>query len=173
MPLSDIADQTCSVARALSVVGDAWTLMVVRELFLGSRRFDEFQTYTGASPHLLSQRLRALEASGVVERSAYQQRPLRHEYRLTEKGVSLWPLIVALREWGDRWEGAHRRETPPVRMTHRDCQGSIRARHVCEVCAAEVPPQEVKVVMSRAAVSARRAARAERKAPRRVRPAKR
>src|SRR5688572_10462993 len=93
--------------------------MVVRELFLGSRRFDEFLAQTGISPHLLSVRLRELESAGIVERRAYQARPVRHDYRLTPKGVDLWGVVTALRDWGDRWgEWPH---GAPVQVRHTAC----------------------------------------------------
>lgn len=167
MPLSDIATQTCSVARALAAVGDAWTLMVIRELFLGSRRFDEFQAHTGASPHLLSLRLRELEADGIVERQAYQQHPPRHEYRLTSKGVALWPVISALREWGDRWGGRSPAERAPVRVLHRDCGGELHLQQVCGRCEVCVGPKDVDVKLSAAAREARAAQRPVRAAEKR------
>ena len=124
MPLSGIGKQHCSVARTVGLIGDPWTLMVLRELFLGSRRFDQFQVYTGASPHLLSVRLRSLLEAQIVERHAYQERPVRYEYRLTDKGIALWPVITAMREWGDRWNGVA--GTAPARITHKDCGGATR-----------------------------------------------
>ena len=157
MSLSEIGRQTCSVARTVSVIGDPWTLMLLRELFLGSRRFDEFQAYTEASPHLLSVRLRGLVESGIVEMRPYQERPLRHEYHLTEKGIALWPVITALREWGDRWNQAP--GAAPVKVTHRDCGGATRVKHACTACGKEVDARGVNVALSRQARS-ERAARA-------------
>ena len=154
MPLSGIGKQHCSVARTVDLVGDPWTLMVLRELFLGSRRFDDFELYTGASPHLLSLRLRGLVESGIVERRAYQEKPVRYEYHLTEKGVDLWPVMAALREWGDRWNRVP--GAPPARITHRGCGGATKIHQTCADCGKEVGPRGVEVVFSRKA-------RAERK----------
>lgn len=166
MSLSGIGKQTCSVARTVSLIGDPWTLMLLRELFLGSRRFDEFQAYTEASPHLLSVRLRSLVDAGIVETRAYQQRPPRYEYHLTEKGIALWPVITALREWGDRW---NRLPGPaPVRVTHRDCGGATRTTHACARCGEDVDARSVSLALSREA-RAERAARA----PARVRAGRR
>lgn len=170
MSLAGLATQTCSVARALSVVGDAWSLMIVRELFLGSRRFDEFLAHTGISPHLLSVRLRGLEADGIVERRAYQERPLRHEYRLTGKGSDLWPVITALRQWADRWgEWPH---GPPVKVRHRACGHLARAKSVCAACGDEMGPLDVDVVMSPPAREERRRAGTHRGAGAGTRPGK-
>jgi DNA-binding HxlR family transcriptional regulator len=155
MPLSGIGRQTCSVARTIHLIGDPWTLMLLRELFLGSRRFDEFQAYTEASPHLLSVRLRGLVDAGIVEMRAYQERPVRYEYHLTDKGVALWPVITALREWGDRWNklpGA-----APVRVTHRGCGGVTRMKHECSACGQDVDPHGVSVTLSREARRERQA----------------
>jgi len=155
MPLSGIGKQTCSVARTVSLVGDPWTLMLLRELFLGSHRFDEFQAYTEASPHLLSVRLRELVEAEIVEMRAYQERPLRHEYHLTEKGIALWPVITALREWGDRWNRLP--GSPPVRITHRDCGGVTQMKHECKACGEAVDPRAVNVAFSREARGERQA----------------
>ncbi len=160
MSLAGLAAQTCSVARALSIVGDAWALMIVRELFLGSRRFDEFLAHTGISPHLLSVRLRWLEADGIVVRQAYQERPVRHEYRLTRKGLDLWPVITTLRQWADRWgEWPH---GPPVKVRHKACGHLARAKTVCAACGEAIGPLDVEVVMSPPAQEERRRARTRR-----------
>lgn len=147
MSLDSLSSQACSVARALSVVGDAWSLMVVRELFLGSRKFDEILAHTGVSPHLLSVRLKALEADGVIDRRAYQERPVRYEYRLTRKGRDLWPVITALRQWADRWgEWPH---GPPVKVRHKACGHISTTKAVCTHCGEEVGPHDVDVELSR------------------------
>src|SRR5579863_6105036 len=103
MRASELAKMTCTIARSVDAIGDPWTLMIMKELFLGQRRFDDIQTYTGISPHLLSVRLKRLEKHGIVQRSAYQQRPTRYEYRLTERGIDLWPILIAFQDWSARW----------------------------------------------------------------------
>src|SRR5262245_21546765 len=113
-----VSELTCSVARSLSVVGDRWTLLVLRDAFLGVRRFAHFQT-VGLSRHRLADRLKRLVAAGVLERVRYQDRPARFEYRLTEKGRDLYPVIVALTRWGDRWMAGD--DGPPVELIHRGC----------------------------------------------------
>src|SRR3954463_2348161 len=95
-------DQNCSVARALEVLGDRWTLLVIRDAFLGVRRFDDFQRRLGIARNVLADRLARLTDEGMLERVAYQERPVRHEYRLTEKGIDLWPVVVSLLQWGDK-----------------------------------------------------------------------
>src|SRR4051812_30342975 len=94
----------CSIARALEVVGEWWTFLVIREAFLGVTRFEGFQEQLGIARNVLTSRLRALVSKGVLERTKYQERPPRFEYRLTEKGRDLYPVLLALMGWGDRWE---------------------------------------------------------------------
>lgn len=154
MPISDIGKQTCAVARGISVVGDSWTLMVLRELFLGSHRFDELEAQTGISPHLLSVRMRALVDADIVERRPYQQRPPRYEYRLTAKGLDLWPVIMALRAWGDRWHEWP--EGKPVRLRHQACGKRSEPRLVCGACGEPMGPRDVTLEMSPSAAAERR-----------------
>src|SRR5262245_9027633 len=97
----EIGGMTCSVARALSIVGDRWTLLILRDAFLRTRRFEDFQASLNLTRHRLADRLRKLVDAGVLERVRYQERPSRYEYRLTEKGRDLYPVIVSLVRWGD------------------------------------------------------------------------
>lgn len=132
MSRSDLARKVCGVSRTIEIVGDAWTLMILRDMFLGARRFDDLQRQTGCSPHLLSQRLKRLEAEKIVKRRAYSERPLRHEYRLTERGRDLWPVVVALKSWGDRW--LTRPGGAPIELTHRGCGRVTQPRMCCSEC---------------------------------------
>src|SRR3954463_8086860 len=94
--------QVCSVARTLEIVGERWTLLIVRDAFFGVRRFDDFQRSLGIARNVLQGRLERLVEEGILERVRYQERPERFEYRLTEKGLDLWPVVVSLLAWGDR-----------------------------------------------------------------------
>ena len=131
MRWSDVGEARCSVARALAVVGDRWTMLLVREALLGTRRFEDFQANTGASRALVAERLRSLVDEGVLDRVRYQERPERFEYVLTEKGVDLWPVIVALLQYGDRYYAP---DGPPVILRHRDCGGEIDSHRYCAKC---------------------------------------
>jgi DNA-binding HxlR family transcriptional regulator len=93
----------CPVARAGDVIGDRWSMLIVRELFIGNARFDDLQAQTEATPQMLATRLKKLESDGIVERRAYSERPPRFEYQLTQKGTALYPVILALRRWGENW----------------------------------------------------------------------
>ena len=128
----DIGGLTCSVARALSVVGDRWTLLILRDTFLGVRRFEDFERDLGMTRHRLADRLQKLVAHGILERVRYQDRPPRFEYRLSEKGRDLYPVIVSLTRWGDRWMAG--RDGPPVELFHRTCGHRIMPTLACPEC---------------------------------------
>ena len=107
--------QNCSIARALEVVGERWTLLIVRDAFLGLRRFDEFQERLGIARNVLADRLNRLVDEGILERVRYNERPERFEYRLTRKGRDLVPALVSLRQWGDKY----RSERPPTLLRRK------------------------------------------------------
>jgi DNA-binding HxlR family transcriptional regulator len=97
-----LATDWCPVARAVSVIGDRWTMLIVRDCFLGKSRFEEFQKSLGVTRHVLSNRLKRLVEDGVLERNAYSIRPLRYAYRLSEKGRDFAPALVGLKDWGKK-----------------------------------------------------------------------
>ncbi|WP_343047356.1 helix-turn-helix domain-containing protein [Pseudomonas akapageensis] len=104
MPGSNKSVETlCPVARAEDLVGDRWTVLILRELFMGLRRFDEIQAQTGATPQMAATRLKQMEADGLVVRTPYSKRPLRYAYQLSAKGEAFYPVILALRAWGEQW----------------------------------------------------------------------
>ncbi len=137
---SEYKDQNCSIAGALEVVGERWSLLIVRNVFLGLRRFDEIQANLGIARNVLQARLQKLIDQGVVERRLYQERPERYEYRLTEKGLDLWPIVVSLMQWGDRHatpEGG-----PAVLLEHRGCGGRVDEHRICERCGSRIGARE-------------------------------
>ena len=148
MSRSDLSRTTCTVARTIEIVGDAWALMILREMFLGSRRFDELQQLTGASPLILSRRLKRFEAERIVARRPYSQRPPRHEYVLTRKGRDLWPLIMALKSWGDRW--LDRSGPLPVTLRHKSCGQITEPTLVCSACGDPIDAVAVRPDLSAA-----------------------
>jgi DNA-binding HxlR family transcriptional regulator len=111
-------------------------MLIIRDAFLGVRRFDDFQRELGLARNVLADRLARLVDEGVLEKRAYQERPERFEYRLTDKGVDLWPVLVSLMKWGDRHSPAD--GGPPTLILHRDCGGEVNERFVCEKCGADV-----------------------------------
>lgn len=137
-----LAEENCSLARALGVVGDRWTLLILREAFLKVRRFEQFQTRLGVARRVLTERLARLVEDGVLDRVAYQQRPLRHEYRLTQKGLDLYPVVLSLVHWGD----AHCAglDGPPVVHRHRVCGHDFRSVLTCSSCGERVDARDVE-----------------------------
>lgn len=127
-----------SVAAALDVIGDRWVFLVLREAFFGVRRFDEMRRNTGVSPNVLTDRLKKLTEAGVFERVRYGGHKNRYDYRLTEKGRDLYPVIVMLLAWGDRWET----DDPPLELVHRSCGAVLGARVVCGACGEVVTARE-------------------------------
>jgi len=121
----------CSIARTLEVVGEKWALLVVREVFLGNRRFDEMVRRTGGPRDTVAARLRALVASGILERRQYSEHPVRYEYFLTPAGVDLYPVILTLMRWGDQHLNGE--GDPPMILEHR-CGHRLTAQVVCEAC---------------------------------------
>jgi DNA-binding HxlR family transcriptional regulator len=111
----DYEGQNCSIARALEVVGERWTLLIVRDAFLGVRRFDEFQERLGIARNVLADRLNRLVDEGILERVPYSERPERFEYQLTRKGRDLVPALVSLGQWGDKY----RSEKPPTLLRRK------------------------------------------------------
>ncbi|HUH80527.1 MAG TPA: helix-turn-helix domain-containing protein [Solirubrobacteraceae bacterium] len=132
--------QSCSIASALEVIGERWSLLIVRDVFLGLRRFEQIQADLGIARNILQRRLCTLTEQGVLERRRYQDSPPRHEYRLTEKGIDLWPAIVALMQWGDRH--APLPAGPPVLIEHRGCGGAVDEHRICERCGARLSARD-------------------------------
>ncbi|MEW2357437.1 helix-turn-helix domain-containing protein [Spirillospora sp. NPDC029432] len=133
--------QNCSIARSLEVVGDRWTLLVIRSAFDGVRRFDDFQDELGVARNVLTDRLSRLCEEGILRRVRYQERPDRFEYRLTRKGVELWPVIMTLLKWGDRHYAP---AGPPVLVGHAGCPGLITERLTCDHCGRHLEPNDVE-----------------------------
>lgn len=142
MKWSEIADQECSIARALSVVGDTWTMLVIRELFNGNRRFNGLQHETRAPTAILAQRLDNLERDGVVDKRPYSQRSDRFEYRLTDKGRDLYPVLISLMTWGDQWMSADR--PPPVQLRHITCGRPTTPTLRCSSCGDPIDPRDMQ-----------------------------
>ena len=156
MRWNDLNEESCPVARGLSVIGDRWTMLVLRDCFQGVRRFDAFQKRLGITRHVLADRLRKLESAGVLERKQYQERPPRYEYRLTEKGRDLWAVIIALKQWGDRWLGT---DDTPVQITHKACGKVVRPHMTCPDCGERIEAHDAEAQLSHTFELERQAAR--------------
>lgn len=127
------AQTLCPIARAEDIVGDRWTVLVLRELFMRNHRYDEIQAQTGGTPQMVASRLKSLEADGLVVRRAYHERPLRYEYHLSEKGQAFYSVVLALRAWGETWCKSEE-EGLAVRYTHQTCGQPAGLGPLCEHC---------------------------------------
>ncbi|HZD70985.1 MAG TPA: helix-turn-helix domain-containing protein [Actinomycetes bacterium] len=148
--------QVCSIARTLEIVGERWTLLIVRDALLGLRRFEDFQESLGVARNVLADRLRRLVEHGILERVRYQERPERFEYQLTERGQELSTAVLALMHWGDRYLAGP--AGPPRLTEHTGCGGSVVERHVCSRCGRVLEAGEVAVLPGPALTAATRPA---------------
>lgn len=152
MRFEDLAEQPCSISRPLSVLGDRWTFVIVKQSFAGVRRFEDFQASLGISRGRLADRLDRLVTHGILRRAPYRDGGrTRHEYRLTDKGLDLYPVLIALRDWGDRYMAP---DGPPVRYRHAGCTGEARAQVVCDACGAALTARDVAPEAGPGAVAA-------------------
>jgi DNA-binding HxlR family transcriptional regulator len=140
MQRTSFETMNCSVAQCLEVVGEWWSMLIVRDAFLGVRRFDDFQSRLGISRNILATRLTSLVEADVLQKVPYQQRPVRHEYRLTERGLALWPVLTAMREWGDRWAAP---DGAPIEVVHDTCGEVMMLAHTCSTCGEPVDHRAV------------------------------
>ena len=139
----------CSVAQCLEVVGEWWSMLIVRDAFLGVSRFDQFQERLGISRNVLNQRLAHLTRAGVLEKVPYSHHPARYDYRLTGKGRDLWPVLTAMRQWGDRYAAP---AGPPLELVHRGCGHVSNAVLTCSACGRPIGPKDVQAVPGPGAV---------------------
>ncbi len=133
----------CSVAQCLEVIGEWWTMLIIRDTFMGVTRFEDFQRRLGISRNILRDRLASLVDSGVLARVPYSEHPPRDDYKLTQKGRDLWPVITALRQWGDQYAAPN---GPPVEVIHRSCGQASHFDMSCAWCGERVTYRNVQAV---------------------------
>ena len=143
MERKSFADMDCSVAQCLEIVGEWWTMLIIRDAFLGVTRFEDFQKRLGISRNILQQRLATLVEAGVLKRVPYSEHPPRDDYRLTDKGRDLWPVLTAMRQWGDAYAAP---DGPPLEVVHDHCGRAGTQILVCEHCGEPVGPRDVHAV---------------------------
>jgi DNA-binding HxlR family transcriptional regulator len=141
---------SCSIAGALEVVGDGWAILIVRDLGLGLCRYDDLQRSTGIPSTTLAERLKHLEQTGMVERRPYQDNPLRYEYALTRKGREFGLVIMALAQWGDRWDAAGTGD-PPVQFVDRSTGRKVQLKYVDAASGEPVASRNIEVRPGRGA----------------------
>lgn len=142
MTRTDLSAFTCSLARTMGILGDAWSPLILRDAYLGLTRFDDLRRDLGVARNVLTERLDRLVAYGLLERRPYQERQLRHDYVLTDKGRDLVPALMALMAWGDRWTAD---DGPPALLVHRACGESTVPTVCCSACGAPLDAAEVRV----------------------------
>jgi DNA-binding HxlR family transcriptional regulator len=148
MQRTSFRDMSCSIAQCLDVVGEWWSLLLVRDAFLGYSRFDQFQERLGISRNVLNQRLGRLVDEGIFERVPYQQNPVRYDYRLTEKGRDLWNVVGAMRAWGTKWGDAEALAGGEAyRIRHAGCGGALRMQVVCTRCEQDVTSEGAEYLL--------------------------
>ena len=143
MQRTSFSDMACSLARSLDVAGEWWTPLILRDVWLGRRRFDQIQRNLELSRKVLADRLETLVAEGLLERRPYQERPPRHEYLLTPKGEEIIEVLLALIAWGDRWTAEE--AGPPVLLRHEGCGELVEARVTCSGCGEPLHANEVRL----------------------------
>lgn len=149
MERKSFAEMRCSVAQCLEVVGEWWSLLIIRDAFLGVTRFDQWQERLGISRNVLNQRLGRLVSAGVLVKVPYSEHPPRFDYRLTEKGRDLWPVVTAMRQWGDKHAAP---DGPPMQVIHTSCAQVTEATVTCSECGKPMGPRDVRAVAGPGAV---------------------
>lgn len=144
MSRTDTSQWPCSIARSADLLGDGWTLLIIRQACLGTRRFDGFQKGLGIGRNVLTTRLNRLVEVGLFQRVPYQDRPVRHEYRLTDMGRDVYPILAAMAAFADRWMAGP--EGPPLVLHHTTCGHDMTATVVCSECS---EPIDVRRVLAR------------------------
>jgi DNA-binding HxlR family transcriptional regulator len=137
--------QVCSIARSLEVIGERWSLLIVRDaLFAGATRYSDFQRRLGIATNILKARLEVFVQAGIMRRHKYSEHPELYEYLLTDKGRALRPVLVALSEWGDRWATD---EEPPILYVHSVCGAAITQQTMCAHCGRVDDPAEIQATI--------------------------
>jgi DNA-binding HxlR family transcriptional regulator len=143
MSRTDTSAWPCTIARTADLLGDDWNLLIVRQACLGSRRFEEFRTALGIGRNVLTNHLNQLVAEGVLSREPYQERPVRHHYRLTEKGRDVFPILAAMAAFGEKWLSGP--DGPPIVLSHTACGHDMRVEVVCDHCHKPLRMRETRV----------------------------
>lgn len=142
MRRTSFEDMNCSIAQCLEVVGEWWTLLIVRDAIFGVTRFDDFRARLGIARNVLTQRLEHLVAQGILVKTPYQDNPVRYDYVLTDKGRSLWTILAAMRQWGDEWAAP---DGPPIEAVHKSCDHVMTVQPVCSECGDHLTARDLRL----------------------------
>jgi DNA-binding HxlR family transcriptional regulator len=148
---AELLDENCAIARSAAIVGERWVWVILRQAFNGARRFEDFQRGIGLARNVLTERLNSLVDHSILERRPYAEHTARdlYEYRLTAKGLALFPVYVALMQWGNQWTGL---AAPPVDVLHKPCGHRVGVRVVCSECGRDIDAHDTEPVVGRGLV---------------------
>ncbi|MFC2997813.1 winged helix-turn-helix transcriptional regulator [Acinetobacter sichuanensis] len=146
MKWDDIGEQPCPIARILSVIGDRWTFLIIRNAFMGVRRFDAFQQGLGVTRHVLSERLKRLVEHEILVKTPYKEKQERFEYQLTEKGHALYPVLLTMAHWAEQWMDP--KFERPVEFVHRPCQHRLKPVLICSDCGEPLQAKHIKPIFN-------------------------
>ncbi|MDM1247657.1 winged helix-turn-helix transcriptional regulator [Acinetobacter sichuanensis] len=145
MKWHELGELQCPIARSLSILGDRWTLLIIRNAFMSTKRFDDFQRELGITRHLLTERIQRLVEHNIFEKVLYNEAPKRYEYKLTEKGLALYPIILAFSSWGNLWQNENQ-EFPEVKYKHKNCGHFTRPEMTCDCCHEKIDPKQMQLI---------------------------
>jgi DNA-binding HxlR family transcriptional regulator len=143
MERKSFSDMDCSVAQCLEVIGEWWSMLIIRDTFMGVTRFEDFQRRLGISRNILRDRLASLVEAGILIRVPYSEHPPRDDYKLTQKGRDLWPVLTSMRQWGDQYAAP---DGPPIEIVHRSCGQVSHAEMSCAWCGERLNYRNVQAV---------------------------
>lgn len=142
-----VVDELCTLSLPAALLGERWTLLLLRQAFLGTRRFEDFQSAMDISRSVLTERLATFVDEGILRRVPYKDSRTRYEYRLTEKGLDLYPVLMALRKWGDKWMAPA--DGTSFDLHHKDCGGDVDVKVECTACGDNLGARDVRVTRLR------------------------
>lgn len=145
MKWHELGEMNCPIARTLSIFGDRWTLLIIRNAFMKTRRFDDFQKQLGITRHLLTERINRLVEHKIFEKVLYHEAPKRYEYKLTEKGLALYPIIVTMSTWGNIWQNENK-QFPELRYLHKSCGHVTSPILTCDCCKGHLDARQMSPV---------------------------
>lgn len=144
MKHAELAEKECAIARTWAVIGERWTMMILREFFRGARRFEDIEAKLQLGRNTLADRLQMLVSEGILEQRPYQDRPVRSEYVLTPKGEDLYPVVLAMLRWGNRYKV----DEPPLQLMHKTCGHVIDPVTVCDGCKEEIRRRDLRAYLA-------------------------
>ena len=145
MKWQELKELECPIARSLSILGDRWTLLIIRNAFMSTKRFEDFQNELGITRHLLTERIQRLVEHNIFKKVLYNEAPKRYEYKLTEKGIALYPIILAFSNWGNFWQNEDHK-FPTLSYRHQKCGNITQPKMTCDCCHEKLDPKHMQII---------------------------